>query len=42
MSRVMNARKSRYTHGWIKDEDMVKIEDHIDDPNVYSKQTHLR
>jgi len=31
MSSVMSSRKSRYTHWWIKDEDMVKIEDHIDD-----------
>jgi hypothetical protein len=39
MSSVMNARKSRYTHGWIKDEDMVKIEDHIDDL-MYIRSEH--
>lgn len=43
MSSQMLPRKSDYTHKWIKDEDMVKIEDHIDDlmyiptENTYGK-----
>lgn len=31
MSSQMLPRKSDYTHKWIKNEDMLKIEDHIDD-----------
>lgn len=31
MGSVMKARKSRYTHWWLKDEDLFNIEKHIDD-----------
>ncbi len=31
MGSVMQSRKSRYTHWWIKDDEMVNIEKHIDD-----------